>query len=413
MARIKPFRALRPKKELVKDIACPPYDVLDRDEALKIAENNPYSFLHVIKPEIDLPPDIDLYDERVYKKGRENLDKFIENNYIFQDEKSQFYIYRQVWKNHTQIGLVACASVEDYEKDIIKKHEQTREEKEIDRTKHILTLNAQTGPVFLTYIARDEIDSLVAEIMNGKPEYDFTSEDGVAHTVWVVENEEHIRGFVDLFSDVNPLYVADGHHRSAAATRVKKIKQEENPVHTGEEEYNFFLTVIFPHNQMKILPYNRVVKDLNGRTTEKFIEEIKEKFLCEPMDVPVKPEKKHTFGMFIHGKWYLLEAKKGTYPEDDPVESLDVAILQNNLLRPILGIENPRKDKRISFVGGIKGTEELERLVNTGKFRVAFSMYPTSIEDLIRVADAGRFMPPKSTWFEPKLKSGLFVHLLD
>ena len=413
MARIKPFRALRPKKELVKDIACPPYDILDRDEALKLAENNPYSFLHVIKPEIDLPPDIDLYDERVYKKGRENLDKFIENNYMFQDEKPQFYIYRQVWKDHIQIGLVACASVEDYEKDIIKKHEQTREEKEIDRTKHILTLNAQTGPVFLTYIARDEIDRLVAEIMNGEPEYDFTSEDGVAHTVWVVEKDEHIRGFVDLFSDINPLYVADGHHRSAAATRVKKIKQEENPDHTGEEEYNFFLTVIFPHNQMKILPYNRVVKDLNGRTTEKFIEEIKEKFLCEPMDVPVKPEKKHTFGMYIHGKWYLLEAKKGTYPEDDPVESLDVAILQNNLLRPILGIENPRKDERISFVGGIKGIEELERLVNTGKFRVAFSMYPTSIEDLIRVADAARFMPPKSTWFEPKLKSGLFVHLLD
>ncbi len=412
MAVIKPFKGLRPVKDLVEKVACPPYDVLDREEAKRLAEGNPYSFLHVIKPEIDLPDEVDLYDERVYRKGAENLKKFIEQGILRQDGQDSFYIYQQQCCDHVQTGLVIAASCDDYDSNVIKKHELTREDKEEDRTKHILYTNANTGPVFLTYRAREDINSVIEDfIKNHEPEYDFTSDD-VRHIFWVVQDEQVIRKLIELFAKVDSLYIADGHHRAAAASRARRMKKESNPSHTGREEYNYFLAVAFPHNQLRILPYNRAVKDLNGLSSQEFLEKVKERFDIKEAESPV-PQRKHQICMFLDGKWYMLQPKPGTYREDDPVESLDVAILQNNLLAPVLGIENPRKDKRITFVGGIKGTEELERMVRSGEYRVAFSMYPTSIEELLAVSDAGRIMPPKSTWFEPKLKSGLVVHLLD
>ncbi len=415
MAVVRPFRGLRPKKELAEQVAAPPYDVLDSEEAREMAKGNPYTFLHVNKPEIDLDPSVDLYDERVYEKGAENLRKFIREGFVFQDEKPKFYIYRQIMGSHQQTGLVACASVDEYEQDRIKKHELTRQEKEDDRVKHILHQNAQVGPVFLTYRAREEIDRTIAEITKGDPEYDFTSDDGVRHTLWVVNDDSLIRKIEELFSQVDVLYVADGHHRSAAAMRVREIKKNANPQHTGKEEYNYFLTVIFPHNQMQILDYNRVVKDLNGLDEASFLKKVKEKFEVTPMPEgqPFKPSRTHEFGMYLNGRWYKLTAKPGSYDENDPVKRLDVSILQENLLAPILGIGDPRKDKRIDFVGGIRGLSELEKRVNSGNWAVAFALYPTSIEELMAIADAGKIMPPKSTWFEPKLKSGLVVHLLD
>ena len=415
MVTVRPFKALRPKKEVAEKVAAPPYDVLNRDEAYELAKDNPYSFLHVNKPEIDLPPDTNPYDEAVYKKGAENLQRLIQEGVLQQDDTPRFYVYKQVMGQHQQVGLVACASVEEYEKDIIKKHELTRQEKEDDRVNHMLHLNAQVGPVFLTYRAKAEINRLIEQAMQKEPEYDFTSEDGVRHTVWVVDDEELIRKIQDAFKAVDVLYVADGHHRSAAAMRVKQMKQQQNPHHTGDEEYNYFLTVIFPHDQMQILDYNRVVKDLNGLTEEVFLQKIKEKFDVEPMPEgkQFKPDRPHTFGMYLNGRWYKLTAKPGTFNPDDPVSRLDVSILQENVLTPILGITDPRKDKRIDFVGGIRGLAELEKRVDSGEWAVAFALFPTSIEDLMAIADAGKIMPPKSTWFEPKLKSGLFVHLLD
>ncbi len=415
MVTVRPFRALRPKKELAEKVAAPPYDVLSSDEAREMAKNNPFSFLHVNKPEIDLPPDISPYDPAVYRKGAENLQRLIQEGVFQQDERPHFYVYKQIMGRHEQIGLVACASVEEYEKDVIKKHELTRPDKEDDRVNHILHLNAQVGPVFLTYKAKDEINQLIQQAMAKDPEYDFTSEDGVRHTVWVVDDETLIQKIQQAFKAVSVLYVADGHHRSAAAMRVKQQKQKKNPNHTGNEAYNFFLTVIFPHNQMQILDYNRVVKDLNGMSETDFLQKIAEKFIVTPLPEgqAYKPEKPHTFGMYLNGRWYQLTAKPGTFDPDDPVERLDVSILQENLLNPVLGITNPRKDKRIDFVGGIRGLKELEKRVDSGEWAVAFALYPTSIEDLMAIADAGKIMPPKSTWFEPKLKSGLFIHLLD
>lgn len=415
MVLVRPFQGLRPRKDLAAQVAAPPYDVLSSQEARVLAKNKPYSFLHVNKPEIDLEPDIDLYDKRVYEKGAENLERYIANGIVFQDEKPRFYVYKQIMGNHEQVGLVACASVEEYEKGIIKKHELTRQEKEDDRLNHILYSNAQVGPVFLTYKAREAIDRLIRQVTAAEPEYDFVSDDGVRHTLWVVDDEGLIRKLQEEFGKVDALYVADGHHRSAAAMRVKQMKQAQNSNHTGNEEYNFFLAVIFPHNQMKILDYNRVVKDLNGLTEEAFLKHVEEKFHVEklPGGNAYRPEKPHTFGMYLKGHWYKLEARPGTFDDSDPVRRLDVSILQENLLAPILGITDPRKDKRIDFVGGIRGLKELEKRVNSGEWAVAFSLYPTSIEELMAIADAGKIMPPKSTWFEPKLKSGLVVHLLD
>lgn len=415
MAKVRPFRGLRPQKELADKVAAPPYDVLSSDEAREMAKGNPYSFLHVNKPEIDLDPKIDPYDKRVYQKGADNLHKFINQGIMMQDEAPRFYIYKQVMGNHRQVGLMACASVDEYEKDLIKKHELTRQDKEDDRVNHMDYLNAQVGPVFLTYRAVPEIDRMVETIMKAGPEYDFISPDGVRHILWVIENEKTIAAFQEAFGKVPALYVADGHHRSAAATRVKQRRQAGNAHHTGEEEYNYFLSVIFPHNQMQILDYNRVVKDLNGLSPDAFLKKISEKFTLTRMEdnQPYKPLRAHEFGMYLKGHWYQLIAKPGSFDEKDPVKRLDVSLLQENLLSSILGILDPRKDKRIDFIGGIRGLKELEKRVKSGDWAAAFAFYPTSIEDLMAIADAGKIMPPKSTWFEPKLKSGLVVHLLD
>lgn len=414
MAIVKPFRGLRPRPDIADKVAAPPYDVLDSNEARQMAKGNPISFLHVNKPEIDLDPKIDLYDPRVYQKGAENLKKFITDGIMFQDKKPMFYVYRQIMGDHYQTGLVACASVDEYERDLIKKHELTRPDKEDDRVNHINTVNAQVGPVFLTYKAQKSIDQLIEKITAIEPEYDFISPDKVRHILWLVEEAQLIRKIIDLFATIDYLYVADGHHRSAAAQRVRDIRRKANPQHKGTEEYNYFLSVIFPHDQMMILDYNRVVKDLNRLTEEEFLEKVKTKFEVELIGKELyKPKKHKEFGMYLDGKWYRLIAKPKSYYEKDPVKRLDVSILQDNLLEPILGIGDPRKDKRIDFVGGIRGLKELEKRVNSGDWKVAFALYPTSIEELMTIADSGKIMPPKSTWFEPKLKSGLVVHLLD
>ncbi len=411
MAIIKDFKGLRPKKEFVEKVVSPPYDVVSTEEARELAKDNPYSFLHVIRPEIDLPPSISIYDEEVYKKAKENLEKLIKDGIMFQDDEPYIYIYRQIMGDHMQTGFVVGASVDDYEMDIIKKHELTREEKEMDRTKHILYTNANTGPVFLVYRANEETDSFLSLVDSLEPEYNFKSDDGIEHIFWVIKNRKTIEKIKNSFKKIDYLYVADGHHRSAAATRVRKIKQSENPDHTGEEEYNYFLSVVFPHNQMKIMAYNRVVKDKGALSDVEFIEKVKEKFDVKETEL-LEPSKKHEIVMFFKGKRYLLVPKEGTFNESDPVESLDVQILQKNLLSPVLGIENPRKDKRIDFVGGIKGAKYVEDKVLSGEYEIGFSMYPTSMDELLSVADSGKIMPPKSTWFEPKLKSGLVVHLL-
>lgn len=415
MADIRPFRGLRPKKELADKVAAPPYDVLSSEEAREMAKDNPYSYLHINKPEIDLEKGIDLYDNRVYRKGAENLQKFIFQGIVAQDETPHFYVYKQIMGTHEQTGLVACASVAEYENDRIKKHELTRPEKEDDRVNHIDHLNAQVGPVFLTYRAEGAIDRLIENVVQTKAEYDFVSQDGIRHIFWVVQNPELIAEIQVAFRKIHPLYVADGHHRSAAAMRIKQMRQAANKNHTGNEEYNFFLAVIFPHNQMRILDYNRVVKDLYGLNKDAFLEKVSEKYTVTKSEEnqPFKPTGAHEFGMYLQGKWFKLETGPGTVDEHDPVKRLDVSSLQENLLAPILGISDPRKDKRIDFIGGIRGLKELEKRVDSGEWAVAFAMYPTSIEDLMAIADAGKIMPPKSTWFEPKLKSGLVVHLLD
>lgn len=417
MAVVRPFRAVRPHKENAAEVTSPPYDVLNSKEARKMAEGNPISLLHVTKPEIDLDPEINQYDDMVYNKAKENMNLFREKDILFQDEKPMFYLYRQempvLGKTHTQIGLVACASVDEYEKNIIKKHELTRKDKEDDRTRHVFDTKANTGPVFLVYNAKESIDEFFTEIQKKEAEYDFTGKDGIRHILWLIDDDASIVRIQKEFAEIPVMYVADGHHRSASAMRVRDMMRKDNPNHTGEEEYNFFLAVIFPHNQMNIMAYNRVLKNLNGNTEEGFMKIIGEKFEISEAgnDVP-SPAKKHEFGMYMDGKGYILVPKAGTYDEADPVASLDVAILQNNLLDPVLGIKNPREDKNIDFIGGIRGNGELKMHVDSGNFKLAFSLYPTSIEDLIGVADGGKIMPPKSTWFEPKLKDGMAIHVI-
>jgi uncharacterized protein (DUF1015 family) len=410
MVDVRPFRAYRPSRELASRVACPPYDVLNTEEAREMARGSDVSFLHVNKPEIDFPPDHDPYAPDVYAKGRENLQAMIAKGLLRREAAPCFYIYRQRMGDHVQTGLVAGASVAEYERDLIKKHEFTRPDKEDDRTRHIDELDANDEPVFLTYFARPEIDALTARIQAGPPEYDFTSDDGIGHELWVVSNPADVDAMRRLFSDVPVLYVADGHHRSAAATRVCSARRKrDGGAAAGAEQ---FLAVLFPHDQMKILAYNRVVRDLAGMSEEAFLARVREGFEVTPA-AKAEPERERTFGMFVGGRWLKLAPKSGTVPEADPVNSLDAAILQNNLLRPILGIGDPRTDKRIGFVGGIRGTAELQKQVETGKAAVAFALHPVSIEQLIRVADAGQVMPPKSTWFEPKLRSGLFVRPLS
>lgn len=415
MATIKPFKALRPKQELVKDVASVPYDVINSEEARVLAQGNPNSFLHVTKAEIDLPVGIDTHEEIVYQKGKENLEKMISDGIFTQDEKPCLYIYKLVMGNVCEIGIVAGASVEEYENNIIKKHEKTRVDKEEDRIKHIETCNAQTEPVFLTYRKREDLNKIVDDFMkNNSAIYDFTANDNISHTLWKIDDDNLIKQIVDIFSQINYLYIADGHHRSAAGAILGKRKREANPNHTGQEEYNFIMSVIFPHDQLYIMDYNRVVKDLNGLSKDEFLSKVGEKFDIEEYssENAFKPNESHTFGMYLDHMWYKISSKSDTYDPNDVIKSLDVSILQDNLLHPILGIVDPRKDKRIDFVGGIRGLDELKNRVDNGE-AVAFSMFATSIEELMKIADAGEIMPPKSTWFEPKLRSALFIHLLD
>lgn len=413
MAFIKPFRALRPPRELADKVAALPYDVMNVEEAGLMAAGNPDSFLHVSRPEIDLNPDIDPHDETVYVQGRKNLDRFIQGGTLVQDESECFYVYRQRMGEITQTGLVVCTSVDDYQSGVIKKHELTRADKEDDRVKHIDYLDANDEPVFYLSRSSAEIEAIISGIAAAPPEYDFTTDDGVGHTLWIVSDQELISRLIALFAAVPRLYVADGHHRSAAAGRVRELRREKNPAHAGQEEYNVFLTVIFPETQLNIMPYNRAVKDLNGQSPAEFMARVEESFTLLPSPVPVVPCERHQFGMYLEGRWYQLHARPAVVDESDTVGRLDVSILQDHLLAPTLGIRDPRTDKRIHFVGGIRGSEELVRLVDSGEYAVAFSLYPTSILELIELADQDRIMPPKSTWFEPKLRSGLFVHLLS
>ena len=415
MVKIKGFKGIRPKIELAEKIASHPYDVIDSNEARQMVKGNPYSFLHVVKSEVDLPEGIDLYSQEVYVKAAENLKKMVVEGWLVQDKKDCIYIYRQIMKGHEQYGLVVGSSVQDYLDERIKIHELTREAKEKDRINHVKYTNANTGPVFLTYPQNLEINAIVQNIIEVSPDYDFTAPDSIQHTMWIVSEESLITKLVGIFAEIPFTYVADGHHRSKSAAMVGEMRKNANPNHTGEEEYNWFLSVIFPANQLKILDYNRVVKDLNGYNVEEFMDKLLEKFEIQPLCCihEAKPEKPTEFGMYIDGHWYNLKTKEECLDADDPVESLDVSILYNNILAPILGIGDLRKDNRIDFVGGIRGLGSLERRVDSGKMAVAFALYPTSIKQLMSIADAGKIMPPKSTWFEPKLRSGLIVHDLE
>ena len=414
MAILKPFKAIRPTPELADKVAALPYDVMNSDEARELVKGNPYSFLHVDKAEIDLDPGIDVYDQRVYKKVKDNLKKMIDEGIFIRDNNNSFYIYKQVMNGRAQIGLVGCASIDDYLNDIIKKHEHTRADKELDRINHVDYCNANTGPIFLTYRAKSEINDLINNWLEAhKPMYSFVAEDKIGHIVWAIDDSVIIDKLVAAFAGIKYLYIADRHHRSASAVKVGLKRRAQFPNFNGSEEFNFFLSVLFPDEQLYIMDYNRVVKNLNGNSEAEFMNKIKEKFDIVEVEGKgqYKPEQKHTFGMYFADKWYKLTAKEGTYNSKDPVERLDVSIMQNNLLNPILGIEDPRTDKKIDFVGGIRGLQELEKRVKEG-MKVAFSMYPTTIDELMDIADAGKVMPPKSTWFEPKLRSGLFVHEL-
>lgn len=416
MATFKPFKAVRPVPEKAQAIASLPYDVMDSDEARIEVKKNPLSYIHVEKPEVDLPEGIDLYDPKVYAKAKENLYNYIKNGHMIQDDKPMFYIYRQEMDGRYQFGLVGLSSVDEYMDGTIKKHELTRAEKEADRIRHVDTCDAHPSPVFFTYRHQDDIDAIVAKVCNNStPVYDFKSDDGIGHTLWLMDNDADIKAIETAFARMRYLYVADGHHRTASAAKVGLIRREQFPNYTGEEEFNFFMTVIFPDNHLKIFDYNRVVKDLNGYSKEEFFAKVKEDWIVEEVaaGADYKPSHLHQVSMYIDGKWYFISPKAGSWKESDVVENLDVSILQKNLLHPILGINDPRTDKRIDFVGGIRGLGELVRRVDSGREVVAFAMYPTSMDELIGIADAGQIMPPKSTWFEPKLRSGLFIHLLQ
>lgn len=409
MATIKPFKALRPQAQFAKQVASRPYDVLNSAEAKVEAQGNPNSFLHITKSEIDLPEDIDHYSNEVYEKAKENLNAFVKRDVLFRENKECYYIYQLIMNGRKQTGLVAVSSVKDYEEGVIKKHEFTRPDKENDRINHIKTSGAQTGNVFLAYRDVIEIDSLIEKWKTTKnPVYDFMADDEIQHTIWIVNDDDTIQHISELFiQQVPATYIADGHHRAASAAKVKKALGDK-----ATDASNYFLTTLFPANQLHIMDYNRVVKDLNGLSSAELINKIKEKFdLEEARTDAYRPASLHEFGMYLDGKWYRLVAKKGTYSED-PIGVLDITILQNNLLEPILGIKDQRTDKRIDFVGGIRGLQELENRVKSGEMQVAFSLYPVTIHQLFDIADSGNVMPPKSTWFEPKLRDGLLTHLI-
>ena len=411
MSVLRAFKGYRPTAELCSKVAALPYDVMSSAEAREMVKGDPYSFLHVDRAEIDLDPSVDIYSPEVYQKAADNLNKMITDGIYIHDEKPCMYIYRLTMDGRSQTGLVACASIDEYINNKIKKHELTREDKEQDRIRHVDTCNANTGPIFLTYRNRDDINALIAEETAKTPVYDFVSEDGVGHTVWVIDDENKISALQAAFAQVPALYIADGHHRNASAVKVG-LKRRGEGEYDKEAEFNFYLAVAFPDNQLKILDYNRVVKDLNGMSESEYLEKISKDFDVKPENGTFKPDSALTFGMYLGGKWYRLTAKDGSFNAADPVESLDVSILQNNLLAPVLGIGDPRTDDRIAFVGGIRGLGELVSLVDSGRAAVAFAMYPTSVEQLMSIADAGKIMPPKSTWFEPKLRSGIFIHTL-
>jgi uncharacterized protein (DUF1015 family) len=416
MAVVKPFRGLRPPGAIVRDLACLPYDVMNTTEARKMADGKECSLLHITRSEIDLPLDTDSHSDQVFRTSVNNFNLWQQKGWLKQDEIPMFYLYAQTMNDHTQYGIVGCASVDDYLNGIIKKHELTRPDKEQDRMVHIRVNNANIEPVFFTYPAVKEIDDIVNGIITTEiPEYDFVSEDGIGHHFWIVKKPETNRLIEELFARKVPFtYVADGHHRTAAAALVGMEKRAANPSHKGTEEYNFFLAVHFPDNQLTIIDYNRTIKDLNGLTPEKLISRLSKGFSVEEKGERIyKPERLHNFSMYLDGKWYSLTAMNGTYDDNDPIGVLDVTILTNQILSPVLDIQDLRRSKRIDFIGGIRGLDELKKRVDSGEMKVAFALYPVSMDQLLAIADSGNIMPPKSTWFEPKLRSGLVIHLLS
>ena len=412
MVRIKPFAAVRPPREYVEEVAARPYDVLNSAEAQKEAGEK--SLLHITKPEIDFSPIIDEHSQQAYDKAVENFKAWQSRGWLVQDDKPYYYIYAQTMEGRTQYGLVVCAHTDDYAEGNIKKHELTRKDKEDDRMIHVRIQDANIEPVFFAYPDNEEVNAIVARYIAGVPEYDFVAEDGFGHTFWVIDNQEDIDRLTAIFAGIHAFYVADGHHRTAAAARVGAEKKANNPAHTGEEEYNWFMTVAFPDSQLKIIDYNRVVKDLNGLTPEQLLKALEEDFeVCEKGSDIYKPGRLHEFSMYLQGKWYSLAAKDGRYDDNDPIGVLDVTILSNLVLDKILGIKDLRTDKRIDFVGGIRGLGELSHRVDSGEMAVAFALYPVSMKQLVDIADSGNIMPPKTTWFEPKLRSGLAIHKLS
>ena len=412
MSVLRPFKAIRPTKENAHKVAALPYDVMNSEEAKEMVKDKPWSFLHVDKAEIDLPEGTYLYDEKVYLKARENLDRLSTEGICKEDEKPCLYIYRQIMNGRAQTGIVGCASIDDYMNNIIKKHELTRADKEADRINHVDYCDANTGPIFLTYRGNETVDAIVAKYTTLDAEYDFTTEDGIRNIVWVVSDDNDIATLSAAFEKIPYLYIADGHHRAASAVKVGMKRREANPDYNGTEEFNFFLAVYFRSDDLAIMDYNRLIADYNGKTADEIMSEIGKSFDIEKKDGIYHPETKHTFGMYIGKEWYKLTAKNGIFDENDPVDRLDVSILQKNVITPVFGIEDPRTDKRIDFVGGIRGLAELERRCAVD-MQIAFSMFPTTLDDLMDIADAGQIMPPKSTWFEPKLLSGLFIHKLS
>ena len=409
MAKVLPFKGIRPTVEKCSKIAALPYDVYNREEAKAVVSENPDSFLAIDRAETSFPDDVDTYDERVYVKAHDLLwDKINKGDFVTEDKKV-YYIYELIMDNRSQTGIVACASIDDYVNNIIKKHENTRADKEVDRIKHVTACEAQTGPIFLAYRSNDAINSIVNRIKNNAPLYDFTAEDGITHKAWIIDKDEDIAKIEDAFASMDSIYIADGHHRCASACKVGLKKREENPSYTGDEEFNYFLSVLFPDDQLMIMDYNRVVKDLNGLSNDAFKEEIDKVFVTlKTGDEAIKPSNKGEVSMYLDGKWTLLKVKD-EFTSNDPIKGLDVSILQDKILDPVLGIKDPKTDKRIDFVGGIRGLKELERRCKKDCV-LAFAMYPTSISELFAVADAHLLMPPKSTWFEPKLRSGMFIH---
>jgi uncharacterized protein (DUF1015 family) len=411
MAILRAFKGIRPVKDKVKHIASKPYDVLNSEEARIEARGNEYSFLHIVKPEIDLPPETDHYSPEVYEKGRENFCKMVNKGLFFQDNKNCLYVYAQTMNGKRQVGLVGCAGVEDYMNNVIKKHELTRADKEEDRKNHIRVSDMNAEPVFFAYPDVPEIDTIINNIIKQECEYDFVSNDGIRHLFWIIEDEGVINKLTDEFEKIPDTYVADGHHRTAAAALVGNERKLQNPNHNGTEEYNFFLAVHFPASQLTIFDYNRVVKDLNGLSEHEFLNKLSENFTVEEKgEKEYKPDKLHNFGMYLNKKWYSLTVKQGTFNENDPIDVLDVTILYKHVLSPVLNIKDLRTDKRIDFIGGIRGLAELERRVDSGEMKAAFALYPVSMKQLMDIADTGNIMPPKTTWFEPKLRSGLIIH---